>query len=115
MTGFASVWILENYILLIHADRYPRNMTHISKKMSDHGKKQKRKFSQIGIQQVYVKNSGMWVGITVLVYKHYVKGTKMTKIENSGIQTGICRNLVYERHMNKISHLKWYTNLFLLL
>ncbi len=36
----------------------------------------------------------------------------MTKIENSGIQTGICGNLVYEQYMNKKSHLKLYTNLF---
>ncbi len=39
--------------------------------------------------------------VTVLVYKQYVKVTKMAKIENSGIKTGICRNLIYERYMNK--------------
>ncbi len=35
----------------------------MSKKMSDNGKIQKRKSSQIGIQQVNAGNSGMWVGI----------------------------------------------------
>ncbi len=33
--------------------------------------------------------------MTVLVYKRYVKVTKMTKIENSGIKIGICGNLVF--------------------
>ncbi len=36
----------------------------------------------------------------------------MTKIENSGIQTGISGNLVYEQYMNKKSHFNWYANLF---
>ncbi len=90
MTGFASVWILANYIILIHADRYPRNMTNISKKVSDHGKKQKWGFSQFSIQLVYVKKSGMW-----LVY------------DCSGIQT-IC-----ESHENDYNGKFWYTNWYM--
>ncbi len=90
MTGFASVWILANYIILIHADRYPRNMTNISKKVSDHGKKQKWGFSHFSIQLVYVKKSGMW-----LVY------------DCSGIQT-IC-----ESHENDYNGKFWYTNWYM--
>ncbi len=52
--------------------------------------------------------------MTVLVYKWYVKVTKVTKIENSGIQTGICGNLLYERYMHKKICLKLYTDMFLL-
>ncbi len=50
--------------------------------------------------------------MAVLVYIRYVKVTRMTKTENSGIQTGICGNLVYERYVNKKSRMKSYTNLF---
>ncbi len=39
--------------------------------------------------------------MTVLVYKWYVEVMKMTKIGNSGTQTGMCGNMVYERYMNK--------------
>ncbi len=65
--------------------------------MSDHGKKQKKRFSQISMKKILVCG---WY-ITVLVYKWYVKVTRMTQIENSGIQTGIGGNLVYERYVNK--------------
>ncbi len=39
--------------------------------------------------------------MTVLVYKRYVKVTRITKIKNSGIQTGIRGNLVQEQYVNK--------------
>ncbi len=39
--------------------------------------------------------------MVVLVYKLYVKATRMTKIENSGIQIGIHGNLVYERYTDQ--------------
>ncbi len=56
--------------------------------MTDHAKKQKRQFSQPGVKGVYVKILVCGWYITVLVYKWYI--TKMSKIANSGVQTGIC-------------------------
>ncbi len=50
---------------------------------------------------VYVKNSGIWLVYNVLVYKWYMKVTKMSKIENSGIQTGICGNLINMSYTRK--------------
>ncbi len=42
--------------------------------------------------------------ITVLVYKWYVKVTKISKIENSGMQTCIFENLVYMSYTRKTSY-----------
>ncbi len=39
--------------------------------------------------------------VTVLVYKQYMKITKMTKIEISGITTGKSGNLMYDLYVNK--------------
>ncbi len=69
--------------------------------------KNKYEISQICIQQVYVRNSGMW-----LVYD--CSGIQTVKIENSGIQTSICGNLVYMSYTRQIIHIKLYNYLFLL-
>ncbi len=53
--------------------------------MSVHGQNQKKGFSQIGIQLVYVMNSGMWLVYGSSGKKWYVKVTEMNKNENSGI------------------------------
>ncbi len=79
---------------------YPRNMTNISKKMFDHGKKQKV-FLQIGLQQLHVRNSVIGWDMPVPAYIWYVTITKMTKNESSGIQASVCGNLVYEQYMIK--------------
>lgn len=47
-------------MLMVYLLRYSRNMTNISKKMSDH-KKTKKEVSRIGVQQVYFRNSGIWL------------------------------------------------------
>ncbi len=87
---------------MVYLLRYPINMTNIPKKMSDHGKQTKKDvfmdWYTAGMCQKF-----WYVGcyMTFLLYKRYVKVTKMTKVKNSGIQTGVCGNLVYECYMNK--------------
>ena len=44
---------------------------------------------------VYVKNSGMWLVYNCSGIQMVCESHKMSKIDNSGIQTGICENLVY--------------------
>ncbi len=69
--------------------------------MSDHGKNKKGVFTDRYTAGICKKILVCGWYMTVLVYKWYVKVTRMTKIENSGIQTGICGNLVYMRYTRK--------------
>ncbi len=107
-----SVFYMKNLCTSLHIDlllmtilmllllRYPRNMTNISKKMSNHSKKQKSFFSLV-YNRCMSKILVCGCYMTVLEYNQYVKVTKMTKMKNSGIQTIIYENLVFGRYKRK--------------
>ncbi len=81
-------------ILTVYLDCIYEKQQIIPRKCLTMAKNNKKGFSQIGIQLAYEKILVCGWYMTILVYTWYVKVTRMTEIENSGIQTGICGNLV---------------------
>ncbi len=69
-------------------------MTTLSKKMPDHSKNKKAVFTDRYTAGICKKILVCGWYMAVLVYIWYVKVMRTTKTENSGIQTGICGNLV---------------------
>ncbi len=111
---FTMIKCINDHVAGISADVSKKHNQYLQENVRTWQKTKNEFFTNWYTSDICQKFCYLGWYMTVLVYKQYVKVSKMTKIKNSGIQTSICGNLVYEKYMNKKSCLKLYTNLFLL-
>ncbi len=95
------------YTYIIGINNHVNGIAEISKKHEQNLKQnicQWQKWKKISVnytEDIHKKILVCGEYITILIEKKYVKVTKMTKFENSGVKTTIYENHVYQRYVTK--------------